>query len=184
MSDTENTKTTPKEKKPTLSVTYVKLLSFLFNALDGEDSDLKHRIMEKMSAFASVEEQIDFFNNLCSNENWKVHTKEYKGYVKENEKAAKAEAKKAEKEAAKAAKAEAKKAEKEAAAPSTSDVVVGATASSASDVELGAAATSTSDIVAEVATASVETSSEEKPKKKKGGKKKKSEEVTSVEVSA
>jgi len=60
MSDTENTKTTPKEKKPTLSVTYVKLLSFLFNALDGEDSDLKHRIMEKMSAFASVEEQIVF----------------------------------------------------------------------------------------------------------------------------
>ena len=89
MSDTENTKTTPKEKKPTLSVTYVKQLSFLFNALDGEDPDLKHRIMEKMSTFAPVEEQIDFFNDLCSNENWKVLQKDYKTYVKENEKAAK-----------------------------------------------------------------------------------------------
>ena len=173
MSDTENTKTTPKEKKPTLSVTYVKLLSFLFNALDGEDSDLKHRIMEKMSAFAPVEEQIEFFNNLCSNENWKVLQKEYKAYVKENEKATKAEEKKAEKEAAKAAKAAAKKAEKE------------ATTSSTSDVELGAAATtSTPDVVVEEAAAPAESSSEEKPKKKKGGKKKKSEETASVEASA
>ena len=173
MSDTENTKTAPKEKKPTLSVTYVKHNSLIFNALDGEDPELKHRIMEKMSAFAPVEEQIEFFNNLCSNENWKVLQKEYKAYVKENEKATKAEAKKAEKEAAKAAKAAAKKAEKEATVSSTSDVVVGAAASSTSDVA-----------VKEAATASVDTSSEEKPKKKKGGKKKKSEEATSEEVSA
>jgi hypothetical protein len=173
MSDTENTKTAPKEKKPTLSVTYVKQNSFLFNALDGEDPELKHRIMEKMSAFAPVEEQIEFFNNLCSNENWKVLQKEYKAYVKENEKATKAEEKKAEKEAAKAAKATAKKAEKE------------ATTSSTSDVELGAAATtSTPDVVVEEAAAPAESSSEEKPKKKKGGKKKKSEETASVEASA
>jgi hypothetical protein len=176
MSDTENTKTTPKEKKPTLSVTYVKLLSFLFNALDGEDSDLKHHIMEKMSAFASVEEQIDFFNNLCSNENWKVLTKEYKTYVKENEKATKADAKKAEKEAAKAAKAEAKKAEKEAAKAAK-------TAETEENTSEKEATASSSDIVVEEASAPVETSSEEKPKKK-GGKKKKSEEKASNEASS
>ena len=176
MSDTENTKTTPKEKKPTLSVTYVKQLSFLFNALDGEDPDLKHRIMEKMSTFAPVEEQIDFFNDLCSNENWKVLQKDYKTYVKENEKAAKAEAKKAEKEAAKAKKAEDKKAEKEAAKSAETE-------DDTSKVEAASSITS-NIVVEEEATAPVETSSEEKPKKKKGGKKKKSEETISDEVSA
>ena len=95
MSDTENTNATPKEKKPTLSATYVKLLSSLLYALKGLDPVVINDIMTKMAAFAPVEEQILFYENLCSNENWKVLIKDYKAYVKENEKATKAEAKKA-----------------------------------------------------------------------------------------
>ena len=166
MSDTENTKTTPKEKKPRISDTYVKLNSYLFYALAEEDPEVILRIMEKMCALAPVEEQIEFFNNLCSNkEKWHVLISKYRSYVNA--------VKKAEKKAAKAAEAAAKKAEKEAATSSTSDVVVEA-----------AATTSTSDVVVEEEAAPAESSSEEKPKKKKSGKKKKSEEATSEEVSA
>jgi hypothetical protein len=182
MSDTENTKTAPKEKKPTLSVTYMKHNSLIFNALkealDVENPELIHRVMTYMHAFAPVEEQIDFFNNLCSNENWKVLQKEYKAYVKENLKASKAEAMKE----AKAAKAEATA---EAKAAKAAKAASKATEDNSAQQE-AAPAPSTTVVVEEAAPeANAESSTEEKAaKKKKGGKKKKSEETASMEASA
>ena len=117
---TKNT-TEVKDKKPTLSATYVKLQSFgLLISKNLLDSDVINQeqfmaILNEVKLFDEVESQILFFEESFNTDSWKTIIKDMKEFKKSRIAEAKADAKaeeKASKAEAKKAKADAKKAKK------------------------------------------------------------------------